>query len=89
MAQLVVRNVDDNVAQLLKARAARNGRSVEAEHRSLLAQALADEPGAAEDFAAAAGRLRARLSKHTDSSAILREARDARFGTADVDRTGG
>jgi antitoxin FitA len=37
---LVVRNVEAEVVQLLKERAARNGRSAEAEHREILKAAL-------------------------------------------------
>jgi antitoxin FitA len=37
---LVVRNVEAEVVQLLKERAARNGRSAEAEHREILKEAL-------------------------------------------------
>ena len=40
MANLVVRNVDDRIAQALKQRAARHSRSAEAEHRAILEQAL-------------------------------------------------
>lgn len=40
MANLVVRNVDDRIAQALKKRAARHNRSAEAEHRAILEQAL-------------------------------------------------
>ncbi len=40
MAQLVVRNLDDQVKARLKARAARNGRSLEAEVRELLRHAV-------------------------------------------------
>jgi plasmid stability protein len=42
MAQLVVRNVDEKLVRALKLRAARNGRSAEAEHRELLRAALLD-----------------------------------------------
>lgn len=42
MAQLIVRNVDPALVRALKLRAARQGRSAEAEHRELLRQALAD-----------------------------------------------
>jgi antitoxin FitA len=38
--QLVVRNVADDVARALKRRAARHGRSAEAEHREILREAL-------------------------------------------------
>ena len=41
MADLLVRGVDDEIVRALKARAGANGRSVEAEHRALLAAALA------------------------------------------------
>ena len=44
MGQLLVRNVDIQVISRLKARAARNGRSVEAEHRALLSASLVEEP---------------------------------------------
>ena len=37
---LIVRNVEAEVVQLLKERAARNGRSAEAEHREILKAAL-------------------------------------------------
>ncbi|MDR2876395.1 MAG: DNA-binding protein [Methylobacillus sp.] len=40
MANLVVRNLDDNVVHALKKRAAMHGRSAEAEHREILARAL-------------------------------------------------
>ncbi|MBR8063991.1 DNA-binding protein [Burkholderia ambifaria] len=40
MANLLVRNVDDSIVQSLRERAAANGRSAEAEHRAILAEAL-------------------------------------------------
>ena len=40
MAQLIVRNLDDEVVRRLKVRAARHGRSAEAEHRDILRRAL-------------------------------------------------
>lgn len=40
MANLVVRNLDDRIVQALKQRAARHGRSAEAEHRAILEAAL-------------------------------------------------
>lgn len=65
MANLVVRNLDDEIVQALKERAVRHKRSAEAEHRAILelvllrpkrksfAQVLADMPevGRDEDFA--------------------------------------
>ena len=41
MAQLIVRNIEDVVADRLKKRAARNGVSVEEEHRRILRAAVA------------------------------------------------
>lgn len=44
MSQLIVRNVDPEVVRALKRRAARHGRSAEAEHREILRGALLAEP---------------------------------------------
>ena len=46
MAQLILRDIDAEVVAQLKQRAARNGRSAEAEHRQLLRDALATDGGA-------------------------------------------
>ncbi|MDT4827952.1 hypothetical protein FQZ97_613170 [compost metagenome] len=40
MATLLVRGIDDSLVQRLREQAAANGRSAEAEHRAILAQAL-------------------------------------------------
>jgi len=40
MAQLIVRNLDDEIVKRLRRRAAERGRSVEAEHREILREAL-------------------------------------------------
>ncbi len=40
MAQLIVRNLDEEVVRRLKVRAAQHGRSAEAEHRLILEEAL-------------------------------------------------
>lgn len=40
MANLVVRNLDQRIVDALKQRAAKHGRSAEAEHRALLEQVL-------------------------------------------------
>jgi antitoxin FitA len=40
MAQLVVRNLTDDLVKSLKRRAAKNGRSAEQEHREILEAAL-------------------------------------------------
>ena len=75
---LVVRNVDDELVRRLKLRAARNGRSAEAEHREILRQALSAEPR--ESFKEVAAKLReaTRGRRHTPSEVLLREGRDER-----------
>jgi plasmid stability protein len=40
MANLIVRNIDDDIAKALKMRASKHGISAEAEHRRILEQAL-------------------------------------------------
>lgn len=44
IGRLLVRNLDDELVAKLKRRAARHGRSTEAEHREILRQALAADP---------------------------------------------
>ena len=46
MAQLIVRNIDQILVDLLKRRAAQHGRSAEAEHREILRAALQPRPQA-------------------------------------------
>jgi plasmid stability protein len=43
MAQLIVRNLDDELVKRLKLRAAEHNRSVEAEHRAILYSILMDD----------------------------------------------
>jgi hypothetical protein len=43
VGQLIVRNIDDDLVRELKVRAARQGRSMEAEHREILRATLAPE----------------------------------------------
>lgn len=45
MAQLLVRDLDDALIAALRKRAAKHGRSVEAEHRAILKAALRQRPG--------------------------------------------
>jgi plasmid stability protein len=44
VAQLIVRNIEEEVVQALKERAVRHRRSAEAEHREILREALVAEP---------------------------------------------
>ena len=45
MTQLILRNLEDEVVRELKIRAARHGRSAEAEHREILREVLLPEKG--------------------------------------------
>ncbi len=45
MSQLIVRNIGAEIVRALKSRAARHGRSAEAEHREILRDALQGELG--------------------------------------------
>ncbi|MFQ5954203.1 MAG: Arc family DNA-binding protein [Kiloniellales bacterium] len=60
MAQLVVRNLDNDVKSKLQRRARRHGRSVEAEVRDILANAVEREDRAARSLGS---RLAARFSR--------------------------
>ena len=75
---LHVRNLDDELVVRLKRRAARHGRSVEAEHREILRQALSVEWEP--DFDRLAAELRALTAKRrqTPAEALLREGREER-----------
>lgn len=75
MPQLLVRNVPEETIRALKRRAAENGRSMEAEVRSVLESAVAPTL----DFWAEADRLRNELAEEGvlfDSVPILREIRN-------------
>lgn len=75
MARLTVRNVDDEIAAALKARAAKSGRSAEAEHRLILKEAL--RPRQRGDFFEKARARRVKLPDgHATTTDILRDDRD-------------
>jgi plasmid stability protein len=75
---LHVRNLDAELVAKLKRRAARHGRSAEAEHREILRQALSAEAEPSFwDLAAEVRRLTAGR-KHTPSEILIREGRDER-----------
>jgi antitoxin FitA len=76
VGQLTVRKLDDEIIRRLKRRAARHGRSAEAEHRAILEEALRTEE---DDFWTAADRLRAETPQpQSDSGDLVREMRDER-----------
>ncbi len=77
MAQLLVRNLSEDIVDALRSRAAAPHRSVEAEHRILLETAL---KAPAVDFRARLAALREATEGRivTSSLALLREGRDER-----------
>lgn len=78
MAQLIVRNLDEDLVRLLKQRAAAKGVSVEAEHRKILEEVLMPS---SEDFWAMARKLQqTSRPQKTDSTDLIREERDRRAG---------
>jgi antitoxin FitA len=77
MANLLVRNLDDDVLKQLKAAAKANGRSLQAEIHEVLRNASARR--LAETSRLSARWLkRLRGSTQTDSAALIREDRDTR-----------
>ena len=75
---LHVRNLEDDLIARLKHRAARHGRSTEAEHREILRQALANEEEASFEKLAADLRRLTKRRKQTPSEVLLREGRAER-----------
>jgi plasmid stability protein len=75
---LSVRNLDDDLITRLKRRAARHGRSAEAEHREILRQVLTNEAEPSFDDLAAEFRALTSGRRHTPAEVLLREGRDER-----------
>jgi len=75
---LHVRNLDDELITRLKRRAARHGRSTEAEHREIFRQALASEAEPLFDKLAAELRKLTGRRKQTPSEVLLREGCEKR-----------
>ncbi len=75
MAQVIVRNLDENTIARLKARAARRGLSPEQELRNIITAAARLNR---EEFRQRAAEVRERLRgrHHTDSVGLIREDRD-------------
>jgi plasmid stability protein len=83
MAQLLVRDLDEELVRLLKQRAASHGRSAEAEHRVILEQALRPS---GEPFWQTARRLQAETRGRggPDGAEIIRQHREThRHGGGD------
>jgi antitoxin FitA len=75
---LHVRNLDDDLIARLKRRAARHGRSTEAERREILRQALVSDVELSFDALAADLRKLTKRRKQNPSEVHLREGRDER-----------
>ncbi len=75
---LHVRNLDDELIGRLKRRAARHGRSTEAEHREILRQALVTEVEPSFDQLAADLRKLTMRHRQTPSEVLQREGRSER-----------
>ena len=78
MRSLQVRNLDDELVGRLKRRAARHGRSAEAEHREILKQALSSESEPSFLELAAEIRKLTEGTQQTPSEVLQREGRDER-----------
>ena len=78
MPGMSVRNLDDDLLGKLKRRAARHGRSAEAEVRAILSQALSSEAELGFDDVAAELRALTAGRRHTPAESLLREGRDER-----------
>ena len=78
MAQLIVRNLESELIHRLKLRAAQHGRSMEAEHREILRQALSGDVEPSFDTLAADLRKLTKRRKQTPSEVLLREGREER-----------
>jgi plasmid stability protein len=78
MASLHVRNLDDKIIAQLKQRAARNGRSAEAEHREILKRVLAGEKERSWEELAALSREMTKGRGGPPSEELIREDRDSR-----------
>ena len=75
---LHVRNLDDALITKLKRRAARHGRSTEAEHREILRHAFTAEIEPSFDRLAAELRSLTRKRRQTPSEVLLRQGRNER-----------
>ncbi len=76
VTSLHVRNLDQRLVARLKRRAASNNRSVEAEHRAILSEALG--PDLDPDFEQRLAEFRSRTSdrQHTPSEVLQQMSRD-------------
>lgn len=79
MADIILRNLEEPLKQALRERAARHGRSMAAELREIVREALSQpeqDPNAEFKRLAAISRAMSAGRKHTPSEVLLRESRD-------------
>lgn len=78
MAQIIIRNLDDAVVKALKAEAALNGRSMEAEARAAIEKNFSRDKRVSKQLAwmEKTRRSRIKLPKGVSTTQILREIRD-------------
>jgi antitoxin FitA len=79
MAQLVVRNLEDSVKTRLKRRAARHGRSTEAEVRDILRNAVAQEDAPSTGLGTEIAAMFAKIGLKTPIREIHGRLRPPRF----------
>jgi plasmid stability protein len=75
MPEILVRNLDRQLIERLKDRADQNGRSLQAEVKTILEQSV--ETPSVEEFRKSALRLQRRLARrrHSDSASLIRQDR--------------
>ncbi len=78
MAQILVRNLDDEVVKKLKDRAKKNGRSLQAEAKNMLEQELSSQKVDMETARRMCEEIREQLKgrKFPDTVELIREDRD-------------
>ena len=78
MAQVVIRNIDEDAMRRLKSRAARKGVSLERELRTILTAAAHADRSANPVRSAWAAEFRRKLvgRRHSDSTRLIRKDRD-------------
>ena len=78
MPNLLIRDLDDDVLQGLKAAAKANGRSLQAEIHEVLRRANTRNLAETHRLSAKWLKRLSRSGQHSDSAALIREDRDAR-----------
>jgi plasmid stability protein len=75
MGQIIIRKLDDDILERIKARAKANGRSAEAEVREILSEAVAPPQGKPRSLSSFIGSVRGNRSQ-AEIDAYVRKLRD-------------